>query len=91
MSTPTTKQQGTPITVRLDVRQRERIEAKAARAHLTLSDYARKMLLSEPIYDAELGEAYRKLFLHVRSNYPDDPVARALVEECFRLIGMQLK
>jgi hypothetical protein len=91
MSTLVSKQHGTPITVRLSARQRARIEAKAARAHATLSDYARKMLLSEPIYDAELGEAYRKLFLHVRINYPGDRVATALVEECFRLIGMQLE
>jgi hypothetical protein len=72
------------IFFRITPLQRRRIEQKAAEAHKTISDYARDMTLGAPIYDAELGEAYRKAFVYASGKLADDPVAEKLFAECFR-------
>jgi hypothetical protein len=82
---------GTWLKIRISEKSKAELTKKAERAKVSLSEYARRLVLGLPIFDAELGEAYRKLFRHIHATYPDDPTAKRLVAECFRLIGEQIR
>jgi hypothetical protein len=72
------------IRFRVNASERRRIEKRAADACATVAEYARVMILGEPIYDRELAEAYRKLFAYSSKKLEHHPVAMELFAECFR-------
>jgi hypothetical protein len=76
--------EGRSISFRVTMAQRRRVEKRASDLRKTIAEYAREMTLGEPIYDATLGEAYRKAFAYASKTLEADPVAMELFEECFR-------
>lgn len=79
------------ISIRVSLKEHDRIATKAKRARLTFTAYTRAAVLGDAVYDRELGEAFRRLSLHLERTYSADADTMEHLAGVFKMLDKQLE